>query len=73
MHDFLAERWRCHAWQRGGSTKLDSAAVVLGLAARLNSTASLGHGRASRHQCRAATIKCSFSCFTMFYTFKTID
>ena len=57
MHDLLAARLRRQAWQRGGGAKLDSAAAPLGLAARLHSTASLGHGRASRHQCRAATAR----------------
>ena len=55
MHDLLAaRRWR-QAWQRGGGAKLDSAAAALGLKARLHSAASSGHGRASRHQRRAAT------------------
>jgi hypothetical protein len=44
-------------WQRGGGAKLDSAVAALGLAARLHSTASSGHGRASRHQRRAATAR----------------
>ena len=57
MHDFLAARWRRQAWQRGGGAKLDSAAAVLGLAVRLHSAASSGHGRASRHQRRAATVR----------------
>jgi hypothetical protein len=43
------------SWQRGGGVKLGSAAAALGLAARLHSAASSGHGRASHHQCRAAT------------------
>jgi hypothetical protein len=57
MHDLLAARlWR-QAWQHDGGAKLDSAAAALGLAARLHSAASSGHGRASRHQCRAATTR----------------
>jgi hypothetical protein len=57
MHDFLAaQQWR-QAWQRGGGAKLDSAAAVLGLAVRLHSAASSGHGRASRHQRRAASAR----------------
>jgi hypothetical protein len=55
MHNFLAARRRRQVWQHGGGAKLDSAAVALGLAARLHSAASSGHGRASRHLCRAAT------------------
>ncbi len=57
MHDFLAARRRRQAWQRSGGTKLDRAAAALGLAARLHSAASLGLGRASRHQRRAATAR----------------
>jgi hypothetical protein len=45
------------SWQRGGRAKLDSAVAAFGLAARLHSTASLGHGRASCHQRRAATAR----------------
>ncbi len=56
MHDFLAAQRRRQAWQRGGGAKLDSVAAALGLAARLHSAALLGHGRASHHQCRAATV-----------------
>ncbi len=57
MHDLLAARLRHQAWQRSGGVKLDSVAAALGLAARLHSAASSGHGRASRHQCRAATAR----------------
>jgi hypothetical protein len=57
MHDFLAARRRRQAWQRGDGAKLDSAAAALGLAAQLHSAALSGHGRASRHQCRAATAR----------------
>jgi hypothetical protein len=55
MHNFLAAWQRRQAWQRGVGAKLDSAAVALGLAARLHSVASSGHGRASRHKRHAAT------------------
>ena len=57
MHDFLAARRRRQAWQRGGGAKLDSAAAALSLAARLHSAVSSEHGRASRHQCHAATAR----------------
>jgi hypothetical protein len=57
MHDFLAARRRRQAWQRGGGVKLDSAVAALGLAARLHSAASSWHGRASRHQRCAATMR----------------
>ena len=57
MHNFLAARQRRQAWQRGGGAKLDSAAAALGLAARLHSAVSSGHGRARRHQRRAATAR----------------
>jgi hypothetical protein len=49
MHDLLAARLRRQAWQQGRGAK--------GLAARLHSAASLGHGRASCHQHRAATVR----------------
>jgi hypothetical protein len=58
MHNFLAARRRRQAWQRGSGTKLDSAAAALGLAARLHSMASSGHGCSSRHQPCAATVRC---------------
>jgi len=52
---FPAARWQRSAWQRGGRVKLGSAAVAFGLAARRRIAASSGHGRACRHQRRAAT------------------
>ncbi len=57
MHNLLAARWWHQAWQRGGNAKLDSAATALGLTAQLHSAVSLGHGRASCHQRRAATTR----------------
>jgi len=50
---------RCDApaWQQGGGVKLGSATAAFGLAVRLCIAASSGHGRASRHHCRAATAR----------------
>ncbi len=57
MHDFLAARRRRQAWQRGGGAKLGSVAAAPSLTARLHSAVSLRHGRASCHQCCAATAR----------------
>jgi hypothetical protein len=53
----LAAQRQCHAWQCGGSIKHFSTAAGSNLAVQLCSAASLGYGRASHHQCRAATAR----------------
>ena len=48
---FSLAAWQWHqAWQHGGSVKLGSTVAASSLAA-------LGHGHASRHQCRVATVR----------------
>ena len=52
--------WQRSAWQRCGNIKPGSVLAVFGLAARKQhgcSAASLRHGRASRYQRRAATVR----------------
>ena len=53
----MAAWWQRQAWQRGGGIKLGSTMAAFGLAARLCMAASSGHGRASCHQCLAATAR----------------